>query len=690
MAEGPTKRRSARQLAGRKRASIYYEPDSDDDFAERSEGDHDSLPETQRRRKRQRTKRQTRSAAQKNVRERAGRPRKSQATKKKSNSIRPIGAPLKKREKKAAGFDGPSDGKVPDWRTLPLDILRDIFIFAAQPMHEQTTTASASVTWLMRAARRTCRAFSYAALEAYYQAPYMLDNLQPHHLLELMQMPAEKTYINYNVKVKSLEIDVRRIAYSATGKARVDLSQLVEQLPQLKNFEIVHPVDSPPYRHMKIQPWKYPSNLFDALDASGAKLKTWRWNRDMIAQPSDDFDMYAHMTAVHQSKSFEYLDHLVVCGFDVNDSSGLPSSEVEPGPRRHRLAEAVSQLPRLKGITFVSCDLIMEDFLERLPANLERLELSNCLEVTSEMLKAYFRTSGSQLRQLVLNHDPALDLGFLPHLKTLCPKLEVLKMDLTYYSEHVNFNDAWAMYDHLLTEDEVPTWPSTLRHIELVNLQKWTAEAAQNLFRSLVDSSKDLPNLRHLVIQAHINIPWRDRTGFRDQWIVRLGRVYMRKSEEPLPYLGSFKQYRLWTESQPVEVDEEKATRRRLEHVRVTPRKPDADIETYEDSSPVPQRQARPQRRSVRVQELRESTRSASEAADNGGDSSSSDSDDDDEDSSRPDDFIQGMCEVVEIRIDNQRPREKQYSGADFLDSEPSGDEDWHEGAELEDDGYAW
>jgi hypothetical protein len=262
-------------------------------------------------------------------------------------------------------------------------------------------------------------------------------------------------------------------------------------------------------------------------------------------------------------------------------------------------------------------------------------------------------------------------------------------MDLTYYSEHVNFNDAWAMYDHLLTEDEVPSWPSTLRHIELVNLQKWTAEAAQNLFRSLVDSSKDLPNLRQLVIQAHINIPWRDRTGFRDQWIVRLGRVYMRKSEEPLPYLGSFKQYRLWKESQPVEIDEEKATRRQLEHVRVTPRKPEPDTETYEDSSPVPQKQARPQRRSVRVQELRES-HSASEAADNDDDSSSSESDEDDEDSSQPDDFIQGMCEVVDIRIDNQRPREKQYSGADFLDSEPSGDEDWHEGAELEDDGYAW
>lgn len=688
MAANIPKRRSARQLVDRKRKSVYYEPDSDDDFGEHSDGDHDSLPETQHRRKRQRTKPQTRAAAQ-SLRERLGRPRKPKSTKPKPKKLKPVGAPLKKREKKVVGFDGPTDGVIPDWRSLPLDILRDIFIFAAQPMHEQTTTASHNVTWLMRTARRTCRAFSVPALEAYYQAPSVHDNLQPHHLLELMQMPAEKTYINYKVKVKALEIDIRRIAYTATGKSKVDISELVERLPQLQHLEIIHPVDAPPYRHQvfKIQPWKYPSNLFQALETSGAKLTSFRWSRDMIGQPSDDFDLYAQMKSVHQSQSFKYLERLVVCGFDVNDSSGPPSSEAEPGPRKHRLAEAVSLLPRLKDLTFISCDLVMEDFLEQLPKSLERLELSNCLEVTSDMLRKYLANGGSQLRELVLNHDSALDLSFLPNLKTLCPRLEVLKMDLTYYSEHVNYNDAWAMYDHLLTEDEGPTWPSTLRHLELVNLQKWTAEAAQNLFRSLVNSSKDLPNLRHLVVQAHINIPWRDRTGFRDQWIVRLGRVYQRKSVDPLPYLGSFKQYRQWKDSQPVEINLAESARRQLEHVRVTPRKPPPDVEVFDDSGPPSRHVERPQRRSARVQELRE-PRSASEVGDNA--SSSSDSESDTEGSDQPDDFIQGLCEVVDIRIDNQRPREKQWSGADFLDSEPSGDEDWHEGAELEDDGYAW
>ena len=38
---------------------------------------------------------------------------------------------------------------------------------------------------------------------------------------------------------------------------------------------------------------------------------------------------------------------------------------------------------------------------------------------------------------------------------------------------------------------------------------------------------------------------------------------------------------------------------------------------------------------------------------------------------------IQGMCEIVEIRIDNLRPTELQVTEADFLDEEKSGDDDW-------------
>lgn len=55
-----------------------------------------------------------------------------------------------------------------------------------------------------------------------------------------------------------------------------------------------------------------------------------------------------------------------------------------------------------------------------------------------------------------------------------------------------------------------------------------------------------------------------------------------------------------------------------------------------------------------------------------------------------PEKFVQGLCDVVDIRIDNQRPREEQLNESHFMDSEASGDEEWTEGAEVEDDRHAW
>jgi hypothetical protein len=51
--------------------------------------------------------------------------------------------------------------------------------------------------------------------------------------------------------------------------------------------------------------------------------------------------------------------------------------------------------------------------------------------------------------------------------------------------------------------------------------------------------------------------------------------------------------------------------------------------------------------------------------------------------------IIQGMCEVVDVRIDNLRPRETQVTEADFLDEEAPGDGDWN-GEDDFDDAYAW
>lgn len=59
--------------------------------------------------------------------------------------------------------------------------------------------------------------------------------------------------------------------------------------------------------------------------------------------------------------------------------------------------------------------------------------------------------------------------------------------------------------------------------------------------------------------------------------------------------------------------------------------------------------------------------------------------------SAKQSEHIQGMCDVVSITIDNLRPTETQFVEADFLDSEPEGDEDWDGTEDLAGDGrYAW
>ena len=139
-------------------------------------------------------------------------------------------------------------------------------------------------------------------------------------------------------------------------------------------------------------------------------------------------------------------------------------------------------------------------------------------------------------------------MTFLTTLASSCPLLEILRVDGHFYSERIAINDADPEYEELLTSSDVPTWTTAIRHISLLHLQKWSQEAGTNFFRSLVEGAPSLPDLRHLAIQAHINIPWRDRAGFRDMWTDRLQRVYLRRSQPPHAYHGSNRQFELWKE----------------------------------------------------------------------------------------------------------------------------------------------
>lgn len=694
MAPGVAKRRSGRQAATRKR-SKYVDPDTDDDFEadEASDGEADYSPDplhaagsapasapAPKRRK---------------VSRKAHRPQtRSKAAKTKSKTqTRIIGQSRKPRttvaEKLEAGkFKGPSDGKIPDWTSLPLAILRDVFVFASQPLD------SDSASWLLKASR-TCRAFAEPALEAYYYAPAFLTTLQPHQLLELLRIRNDR-YINYNTKVKRLKFEMTMLSYTAHNRPLFDLSELVAELPQLNHLEVTNPIDKIPYRRIKVQQWFYPPNLFQVLEQQGQRLKTWRWSRDMISDAAlahDPYQLFPHMASIHEGNAFQSLESLAVCGFDVDDS--IPAIVGEDADQLTLdMPWVISKLPNIRDVKFISCNIVRDDFLQRLPANLERLEITNCWKLDSTMLSEFLLVKGSHLKELVLKHNITLNLAFLTSLATACPRLETLCVDGHYYSERQSTNDADPEYEELLSGSEVPTWPTTLRHLSLMHLSKWAQEGGTNLFRSLVDSASSLLGLRHLEIKAHINIPWRDRAGFRDMWTDRLRRVYLQSSQPPNQYHGSKRQFELWKqvkaksggENVPDVEFEAALNPNRLSHVEVSPHKPTGDTDVYSSdvtASPAP----KIARRSARVKHSQPSTEPES-VSDNDSDTAPEDSDDDTGASL----FLQGMCQVVEVAIDNQRPRENMFSERDFLDSERSGDEDWNEEAEIEfeDNRYAW
>ena len=706
-----TKRRSSRQTAIRRR-SVYLDPETDDDFEAGSEDDYQPAESVEvaqepvlKKRKVSRRRPQTRSKAAKT----------RQTTLKRVFKIGKARQPNEEPVKKV--FSGPSDGKIPKWTSLPHAILKQIFTYAAGDIQKWERASHDNAAWLKLSAARVCRAFAVPALEAFYQSPGIYNTQYPHQLLDLLRTPDDQRYINYNVKVHRLNIDLRTLAYTAPGRPVFDLLQLVPELPQLQHMELLHRNYEKPYRPKKQPKWTIqPSELIHAMEKAGIHLRTWRWSRDTIpksALASDvSLDLYKKLSTAHDSSVFAYLTRLIVTGFNVDDSlepsvSDLPDQDgdvaASPG-----LATSIAKLPSLTDLTFISCDIIMEKFLQRLPTTLQRLELSNCLEITSDMLRDFFTTSGSQLKELELNNNAALNLSFTQSLKEKCPRLETLKMDLQLFSERETTNDAIELYDELLPVGETATWPATLRHLEILEApNKWSPESAQNFFRTLVEHADELLDLRILIIHAHIDIPWRDRVGFRDQWIERLRRVYERPHSEPNTQFGSLRQFRMSRPaSNEVKVyssdldelsrdlsDDDRPLRRRVTHVRITPHKPTADTVYFSESDvPADPRSSRPRRRSKRVAESQEAIRSKTETPSPESDMESEDEDDSGAEDWRktPEKFVQGLCDIVDIRIDNQRPRETQWREADFLDAEASGDDDWNEDAEEEEDGYAW
>lgn len=576
---------------------------------------------------------------------RAARTQKPRRAKPSSKSRSQVGRPLHKRAKTDTSdpiFLG--SGVIPPWQTLPYHILLDIFLRASHPLLDEGRSArNDSVKWLVTVAL-LCRSFQEPALAALYYCPPLLPAYKSHALLHLLAQPQQSLSMNYSSKIKQLHVEVEPVLIYKSGPTLgyFDLSQLIEKTPQVHTIRLYHKDDYtvgiPPWQFVQSK-WTYPSHIFSAIEDRGITLRSWDWNSRFL----ETGKLVEMMVKTHSQRAFRTLKELKLLHLDDPDQE--TSAIKEAG-----LLEALDTLPDLERLEFIESSLVSGDILINLPHTLRSLTLNNCDRLWSSDLTAYLSSHGANIRELSLSHNRHLNMSFIQTLAQSCENLEIFKMDLSMH-DGSSYHDVEPHFKDLLVQSEVPTWPLKLQEIELTQLRKWDDATAEVFFTSLVNAAPQLRDLRRLAISAILKIGWRDRATFRERWIGQLERVFLRQSKPPDPSLRSLRKRPL------------------ISNTGTTGNRPD-DLEAQVDkSSPVTARGVQS------TTFKRQSTRLAHQKPSEGDDAASGASL---AGSPQPQaGKIQGMCDIVNIRIDNQRPTELQFNENDFLDDELSGDEDW-------------
>lgn len=555
---------------------------------------------------------------------------------------RAIGQPLKKRVRIDASEEiFLTSGVIPPWATLPYHILFDIFLRASYPLvDEQLMQRTKSSKWLLDMAL-LCRQFLEPALAALYYSPPLVPAPRSFELLNLLSKPQESLSINYAAKVKELHVDAESVLLYKNGPQLgwFDLCELIARVPRVHTMRLFHKDDfiiGIPVHLIKPSKWVYPERLLSAIDEAGIVLRRWDWNGRFM---EDADDILAFMLEKHQRAAFQRLRHLRLVHVDDRTREHPPSLET-------CLVAVIEQLPRLEHLEFIECSLVGKHSLPHLPSTLRSLTLTNCNRIFSPGIGAYLKSRGQQLRQLSLSHNRHLNMSFITHLGEHCPNLERFKMDVSLH-DWSSFHDNELHFKELLSDSEVPMWPETLQDIELIQLTKLSETAMESLFMSLVEAAPRLRDLRCLTISAILKIGWRDRATFRERWIHRLETTFLRRSAPPDPNLRSLRKRPLHSNQSVI------------------------GGELARPSSAGSEPSTPSKRQSVRLAQLKDSLSRSPSPSPN-------------------EDIRQGMCDVVNIRIDNQRPTETQFNEGDFLDDELSGDEDWAGDDWEPPDRHAW
>ncbi|KAK0626160.1 hypothetical protein B0T14DRAFT_471849 [Immersiella caudata] len=604
--------------------------------------------------------------------------------------------PTPRKPLRAASPTLPDAGIIPNWQVLPYFIWVQIFQHASSPLDD-----GEQVDWLL-ATSRICRAFAEPALTALYQCPPLLTRPMAHNLVELLSRDPSTTSFNYRAKVEKLRFDVKDIAAKTYRGYHLDFRKLITCLPRVQVIDFSHEKDLPPFRSLD-DPlrWQYPDSLFEALNGISTagedghpptKLIGWRWNRRMMGSDTSP----ARIKSLHLTPAFSNLKKLSFVNYQV-PSLRMAGRTVSPETGAldqsyvQEFAGAICALPNLEYLSAESSTVVNDEFLALLPKSIRFLELVNCWEIGGEDFAAYLISHGSKLEHLSLRHNQSLSLAFLEVLGGACPRLQTLCVDLKNYNHHEFYNDSDPNYSEVLNVHQIPKWSESLERIELRNMKKWSAEAAEVLFQSLVNSAPNLPHLRHLDLKTMLDIPFRQRSALRDKWEAKLKHVFLREKKDPKPFFSLRK---------PLVGDDTKPAGT----IKKSPRKkPKAATESENEA-----------RRSSRIATVHASnpssrargTRARPTYAEVDTDEDEDEDEEDDENTSEENEksdveersdttgsevFRHGMCETVEIQLDNQKISEITWQMDDFIDegSDNPSDEDWDGDREV-DVGYAW
>ncbi|KAK4228414.1 hypothetical protein QBC38DRAFT_509008 [Podospora fimiseda] len=436
---------------------------------------------------------------------------------------------------------------VPKWLDVPYRFWVDIFDYAASMVvnEDREKDERRRAQWLLSAST-ICRELSEAALTALYRAPPIVSRSMAHSLTALLLKDPSTTLYNYQPKIKTLSINVAEIASKSYKGEQLDYKALVGNLSRLKFLSFWHWKDEPEWKQMN-DPirWSYPDELFQALQDANSRLDRWIWNRRFLG--SDTTEAFEQVKKVHQTKPFSDLKRLDLLNFQLPSVLHRPKAnptleelaEIKDNDDKliERIAESIQLLPTLEHLSIGYSTVANTPLFNLLPKSLRSFTLLRCWEVDDNALASFLMSHGSQLEHLSLQHNPRLTLAFLTCLKAACPKLLTLSVDFQIYPQReFRYFETEPDYDFIMTPEEVPQWPETLEVLEVKNARKWSPEAAEVFFRSLVDEAPNLLKLRCIDLKIRLDIPIRQRSEIRDRWVSRFEKVFLREQIDPLPF----------------------------------------------------------------------------------------------------------------------------------------------------------